>query len=264
MNGSPVAVLVRGWVDLYTRGLPAELRDARRDEVDDDLWCEHEEAVATGRSGRAFGADLILRLLFGMPADISWRLTYRGHAAASSVEISPAMNTRTLGVLALLAALTWGILFILFIPFGEALWTGELGVIGVFGSVVAAIAFSAVAIGLAGRFQDRVGLLGAIGAPLMTLGAVLSLGVSLVPLLVGSAMLMWDLARIGIVFRLVPIVHLASAIVFALAYVVGQPSIVDGVSRALFVGLLVPYLVTWVSIGVSLLRGVPLPRATSA
>jgi hypothetical protein len=264
MNGSSAAALVRGWVRLYTRGLPAELRDARRDEVEDDLWCEHQEAAALGRPTRSLDADRVLRLLFGVPADISWRLTYRGSAAASSVEMSPAMNTRTLGVLALLASLSWGIMFILFIPFGEAVWLGPFGVIGVFGSVVAAIAFSGVAVGLAGRFQDRVGLLGAIGAPLVALGAVMSLGVTLVPLLVGSAMLMWDLARIGIVSRLVPIVHLATAIVFALAYVVGQPSIVDGAGRALFVGLLVPYLVTWVSIGVSLLRGVPLPRATSA
>jgi hypothetical protein len=264
MNGSPVAALVRAWVRLYTRGLPAEVRAARRDEIDDDLWCEHEEAASLGRSGRSLDAELGLRLLFGMPADISWRLTYRGNAAPSSVETSPAMNTRTLGVLALVAGLSWGIMFVLFIPFGEALWTGELGVIGVFGSLIAAIAFSAAAIGLAGRFQDRVGLLGAIGAALVTLGAVMSLGVSLVPLLVGSAMLMWDLARIGVVSRFVPIVHLATTIVFALGYVVGQPSIVDGASRALFVGLLVPYLMTWVAIGASLVRGVPLPRATSA
>jgi hypothetical protein len=36
MSRSPVAAVVRGWVDLYTRGLPADLRAARRDEVDDD------------------------------------------------------------------------------------------------------------------------------------------------------------------------------------------------------------------------------------
>ena len=263
MNGSPVAALVRGWVRLYTRGLPAPLRDGRRDEIDDDLWCQHEEALAIGRSARSLDADLVLRLLFGMPADISWRLTYRENTAPSIVEGSSSMDTRTLGVLAIVAGLSWGIMFILFIPFGEALWTGDLGVLGVFGSIVAAIAFSAAAIGLAGRFQDRVGLLGAVGAPLVALGALMSLGVTLVPLLVGSAMLMWDLARIGVVSRLVPIVHLATATVFALAYLVGQPSIAEGAGRALFVGLLGPYLVTWVALGVSLVRGLPHAPATS-
>ena len=58
MNGSPVADLVRGWVDLYTRGLPQELRAARRDEIADDLWCEQEEAAALGRSARSLDADL--------------------------------------------------------------------------------------------------------------------------------------------------------------------------------------------------------------
>ena len=37
MNGPGVTTLVRGWVELYTRGLPADVRAARRDEVDDDL-----------------------------------------------------------------------------------------------------------------------------------------------------------------------------------------------------------------------------------
>ena len=77
MNGSPVAALVRGWVSLYIRGLPADARTARRDEIDDDLWCEHAEAAGLGRSARSLDADLFLRLLFGMPADVSWRLTHR-------------------------------------------------------------------------------------------------------------------------------------------------------------------------------------------
>ena len=67
MNGSPVATLVRGWVDLYTRGLPADLRDARRDEVDDDLWCEQDEAAAAGRSARSLDADLFRASCSGCP-----------------------------------------------------------------------------------------------------------------------------------------------------------------------------------------------------
>ena len=55
MNGSPVAGLVHAWVDLYTRGLPADARAARRDEIADDLWCEHAEAEASGRSSRSLG-----------------------------------------------------------------------------------------------------------------------------------------------------------------------------------------------------------------
>ena len=52
MSGSRVAGLVHGWVSLYTRGLTADARAARRDEIDDDLWCEHADAAAAGRAAR--------------------------------------------------------------------------------------------------------------------------------------------------------------------------------------------------------------------
>jgi hypothetical protein len=76
-------------------------------------------------------------------------------------------------------------------------------------------------------------------------------------------MLMWDLARIGIVSRLIPIAQFASAIVFAVGLVVWQAGIGDTWSRALLVALFTPYLLTWVAIGVSLIRGVPQAQARS-
>jgi hypothetical protein len=263
MNGSTVAGLVRGWVGLYTRGLPADARTARRDEVDDDLWCEHAEAAAAGRSARSLDADLFLRLLFGMPADVSWRMTFRAKTAAASLETTSSMNTRGLGVCAIVAGLSFGIVLMLFIPIGEALWIGGNGVLGVLVSMVGAIAFVAAALGLAWRFHDRIGPLGGLGAIVTTLGAIMSLGVSVVPLMVGSAMLMWDLARIGIVSRLIPIAQFASAIVFTVGLVVWQAGIAETWSRALLVALFTPYLLTWVAIGVSLIRGVPQAQARS-
>ena len=74
MSGSPVAALVRGWVRLFHQRVCADPRAARRDEADDDLWCQHEEADAAGRTARSLDADLGLRLLFGIPSDITWRL----------------------------------------------------------------------------------------------------------------------------------------------------------------------------------------------
>ena len=262
MNGSPVAGLVRGWVSLYTRGLPADARAARRDELDDDLWCEHAEAAAAGRSARSRDTDLAMRLLFGIPSDISWRLTYRGQTPASSMEGDSSMNTRGLGVCAIVAGVSLGTLLILFIPIGEALWIGGNGVLGVVVSLVGAIAFAAASLGLAWRFHDRIGPLGGLGAIVTTLGAIMSLGVSVVPLMVGSAMLMWDLARIGVVSRLIPIVEFASAIAITVGLVVWQAGIGDTGSRALFVALFAPYLVTWFAIGVSLFRGLPQAQAT--
>jgi hypothetical protein len=255
MTGSPVAGLVRGWVRLYTRGLPADARTARRDEIDDDLWCEHDEAAALGRSARALGADLLLRLLFGMLADINWRLSYRVHAPGANLEGS-SVDTRTLGALALVSGLIFGTLFAFFIPFSHSVWTGSAGGYALIGTIVAVIAFSGTALGLASRFQDHIGPAGGLGALVTTLGAVMSMFGFIVPLVVGTAMLTFDLARIRVVSWVVPIVHLTTTIL-TVGLAIAQPNLDDLGIRALFVALLVPYLLTWLWMGVSLFRGVP-------
>jgi hypothetical protein len=262
MTGSPVAALVRGWVDLYTRGLPRELRAARRDEVADDLWCEQDEAAATGRTARSLDADQAMRLLFGMPSDLSWRIAYRRRVPPASLERSGSMSTRTLGTLAVVAALTFGILFLFFIPFSHSVWTGSAGVYALIGTIVGVIAFSATALGLAWRFQDHIGPLGGLGALVTTVGALVSMVGSIVPLLVGSAMLMLDLARIGVLSWVIPVVQVISVIV-AVPFTVAQPNLDDVGTRALMVALLAPYVVTWLAIGVQLLRGLPRVQATS-
>jgi hypothetical protein len=251
MNRSPTMAIIRGWVDLYTRGMPADVRAARRDELEDDLWCEHEEAVGLGRSPGSLAADLILRLIFGIPADISWRVSYRGRAATGNVEQTSAVDTRTFGVLAIVGGLIWGILFVLFVPFGDTVWTGRFGVLGVAGSLVAAIAFSAAALGLAWRFQDHVGPVGVVGAAVVTLGAAISLVGFIAVFAVGSVMLMLDLARIGILSRTVTLAHVAAAIAIVGAVVVHRFDVDETASRALMVGLVAPYVVTWIAIGAS-------------
>jgi len=260
MSGSPIAAIVRGWVGLYTRGMPAELRAGRRDEIDDDLWCQHEEAAALGRPAWSLGTDLFLRLVFGMPADLSWRLAYRG-PSRTGWDSNSSMDTRGLGVCAIVAGLDFGILGILYIIFGEAVWVGDNGVVGVIMSLVGASAFMAVGLGLSWRFEDRIGSIGSIGALVLTLGATMSLFGVIVPLLAGSAMLMWDLARIGVVPRLVPIIHIAAAAVFTIGLVVPL-GIVESASGAVFASLFAAFLLTWVRTGVSLFRGVPQVQVT--
>jgi hypothetical protein len=259
MNGSPVAGLVRGWVSLYTRGLPADARAARRDEIDDDLWCEHAEAAAAGRSARSLGADLLLRLLLGMPADVSWRLAHR-RAPTPPIPVSSSMSTRTLGMLAIFAGSSPAVLGILHFAVGDALWALGVPVVFAFGTF---FAFPAAALGIAWRFQDHLGPSGAIGAILMTLGLVLIILVpaaSLPPIAVGSAMLMWGLARIGVA-RPAAIAQLAAlSLVVGLALLsaghVSTPPIVSGVA-------LYAYLLSWIAIGVWLIRGVPEAQARS-
>jgi hypothetical protein len=255
MNGSPVAGLVRRWVDLYTRGLTTELRAARRDEIDDDLWCQHDEAVTCGRSARSLGAELLVRLLFGMPADVSWRLANRGRTPAN-LERTLTTGTRGLGVVAIVAGVSWTILFVLFVPLSHALWAGTVGVFGLTGTIIGAVAFAATALGLGSRFADRIGALGGFGQLLVTVGALTSLVGFIPPLVVGSAMLMWDLARIGVVRWRVPVVHVAAAIL-TVALAIATLDLNDAGNRVLLAAVLAPFLLTWVTTGVSLYRDVP-------
>jgi hypothetical protein len=64
------ASLVRSWTWLYTCGLPNAVRDARRAEVESDLWeffhdRDRVESVSSA-------AHLLVRLLRGLPDDLIW------------------------------------------------------------------------------------------------------------------------------------------------------------------------------------------------
>jgi hypothetical protein len=263
MNGSPIAAVIRGWVDLYTRGLPADARAARRDEIDDDLWCEHAEAAAAGRPSRSLDADLAMRLVFGIPNDISWRVTFRPERATMSPPKSTSVDPRIIGAFAIAGGLAWELLMLLAIPVGPALWT-EGGALVAVGLLAGVIAFPATAFFLAWLFQDEVSLVGTFGALLVMLGAVILLfSAFVVPLAVGSAMLTGRLARIGVVPRLVPVAQAATAILFTVGLSVGLGSDSGIQSRAVFAVLFTPSLLTWCAIGVSLIRGVPQAQARS-
>ena len=64
--------LVRAWTRLYTLGLPRAERTARRAEIDSDLW-EFEHDPDAPRGARA-AAQVLARLLIGIPDDLAWRM----------------------------------------------------------------------------------------------------------------------------------------------------------------------------------------------
>jgi hypothetical protein len=74
-------LLARTWVALYTCGLPADCRDARRAEIRSDLWEQRHDGGHTGLGSNRTGA--LGRVLAGMPADVSWRIDEGGVARAS-------------------------------------------------------------------------------------------------------------------------------------------------------------------------------------
>ena len=62
--------LARLWTRLYTSGMPAALRDARRAEIESDLW---ESAHASGPTDAPAALHVIVRLFRGIPDDFLWR-----------------------------------------------------------------------------------------------------------------------------------------------------------------------------------------------
>ena len=64
---------VRAWTRTYTRGLPATVRDARRQEVDSDLWESEHDPDARGSS---VPIRIVARLIIGMVDDLRWRFEH--------------------------------------------------------------------------------------------------------------------------------------------------------------------------------------------
>jgi hypothetical protein len=104
MNAETSARLVRRWVGLYTRGLPAEIWHDRRDEIEDDLWSQSNDVAQSGRSKRSVAGEMVMRLLFGIPADVTWRVEQGFGSRRVAPERGPAMNMRGVALLAIVAA----------------------------------------------------------------------------------------------------------------------------------------------------------------
>jgi hypothetical protein len=65
--------IVRGWTRLYTVRMDPARRNARRAEIDSDLWECHEDARRRGATPTLIALHMLLRLLFGMRHDLCWR-----------------------------------------------------------------------------------------------------------------------------------------------------------------------------------------------
>lgn len=81
MSFGPVPSLAqstcRFWVRVYTRRLPSEAATRRRQEIESDLYEHFAEAADAGITGHRLGAEILARVLVGVPADLSWRRATR-------------------------------------------------------------------------------------------------------------------------------------------------------------------------------------------
>ena len=61
---------VRTWTAFYTLGMAPVVRDARRAEIESDLW-EHQKE---SEGSLMLPVEMIVRMLLGIPDDVSWSL----------------------------------------------------------------------------------------------------------------------------------------------------------------------------------------------
>jgi hypothetical protein len=90
VSGEPWAVrLCRGWVNTYTRGLPAEIGERRLLEIESDLWDHLHDPGTADR-------EILGRTLRGIHADVWWRyrtlLDQRGARQRSHVMTTTTRN----------------------------------------------------------------------------------------------------------------------------------------------------------------------------
>ena len=269
MNADRAAIWVRRWVGIYTSGLPSEVRQERLDEIDDDLWSQLSDAAASARTDWSLTGEIVIRLVFGMPADLTWRVEQR-HVARNEVplESSASMVGRGPALLAILGGIGWVIW-----PIPQGLvgreWPADNSAVSwlLFVSVVLGTwALAGALFGLVMTFLDRirgaVAVIGSLGAAVGGI-SVLGLFAGIVAMPIGSAAVMWDLGRAGVIGTRSARAHEVAALLFLvpLAVLFTNGALIDRPETAVpLLALAIPYGVSWISLGWSLRHGAPVPE----
>lgn len=85
------------WAAIYTLGLPEELRQARRSEIDSDLWEQQCLAARRGDPQLGTAIEVLARTLLGAISDITWRAQAGASARADrSLQMNEALYMRGL------------------------------------------------------------------------------------------------------------------------------------------------------------------------
>jgi len=258
--------LVRWWVGLYTRGLPSDVRDGRREEIEADLWGQLEDATPSGRSDRSTASEIVTRLVLGLPADLTWRIAlWADQYARPATGSSAKRDSRVSGLLAIVGGLAFTIAAAIFAGVTLANssrrpWQGDMdplqASIMTAAGTVGLIAIAVAAVGLVRRYRHHASKRAMVAALAAAVAVVLGLldvwpAMYFVP--VGLSFFVWDLGRAG-VFRTGP-----AALNMASAWVILVPLATMGteIPVGLAVLLILPYPITWLVIGGSLLKATP-------
>jgi hypothetical protein len=87
------ASVIKTWTRVYTARLAPDVRDARRAEIDSDLWEHAHAASEVPADRRAVAGQMLARCLLGMGSDLSWRSQMAAGRARPARKEAP-MNER--------------------------------------------------------------------------------------------------------------------------------------------------------------------------
>jgi hypothetical protein len=263
MNPDLARRLVRGWVALYTRGLPADVRMNRSDEIESDLWSHAEDAGSSGETDSALAKAILTRWVLGVGADLAWRLE-RGQLANRTMERTTTMGTQIIALLAIvggvgmaIAVANWAV-----VDLGNPRahdWEKDGWTLVAFAGAASIVALS-LALGGLGiiflyRYDSPVGLVAELGV-LSVLGLIGAYS-ALILLPVASVAVILYLARIHAVGWSLAAIHVASAP----GLVLGLAAYADlvGISAV----LILAYCGTCTVLGLELLRGLPVSQVAA-
>lgn len=170
MNGpvQAASAFSRAWVRVYTARLPEPLRDARRAEIDADLWEHQHDRLASRTAAAAIATEIVLRTCLGAFDDLAWRFemlraTRRGSNRRISMQLTP-RKRQWMGLAGLTGGLIWAIYFFSLTQRRRAGFPAALDYI------VPIIVAALLLIGLVGfltSYRDRIGRTGVIGVSLL-------------------------------------------------------------------------------------------------
>jgi hypothetical protein len=259
MSANRSAGLVLRWVALYTRGLPDDTRQNRRDEIHDDLWSQLQDAAESSRGTRSVSGEILARLLLGVPADIGWRLEQsQVSGAPEAPEARPSMDLRFAALMAVLGGVGWDIGLVLQAVLGEAAWTTAgvpwlmmLTIVG--GTWALALATVVLIVAFQDSIRGVAALAGSIGASAGALSVMGAFGL-IVALPLGTGVVAWELGRVGGLSARVARAHVATAIlaIVPIVVIIANPALLNGAVGLLTWGFLILYGVSWIAIGWSL------------
>jgi lipopolysaccharide/colanic/teichoic acid biosynthesis glycosyltransferase len=115
------------WVRLYTHGLPAEVRDRRRQEIASDIFEQRRYDADEGHLPDAVAVRLLARWVCGIPSDLSWRHSQRRHQRALTLTVPSLEYLLSRPLSLVLAAVLLVVLAPIVVLIAAAVWLERRG-----------------------------------------------------------------------------------------------------------------------------------------